>query len=254
MVKRKKTKIENLFNLNRYKKRQGAKDIMHAHDKVDFEQLKNIMIEGTRPEMFQSHMKKDLNEHMLHLRTAFHGQPELLNYHAQLIVLIRREADLEKNYAKFKHLWESEADFLLEHLNMRWLIAAIDTFIDHDPDEMVKAILLNAVMMINTIKLYETERHLLKINDSDENNYDEERLAPAQANCFNLFDELPSFRIGIDDTLRNMRWRIDETAKSRSLAHQILTNVFDRVNERGSVYTRFRNRHIKPRNAWWSEE
>lgn len=253
MVKRKSTEFENLFNLNRYKKRQGAKKIMKQMDEVDFEVLKSTIIEGERLAMFQSYMIKDLQEHMAHLRTAFHGQPELLYYHAQLIVLIRREADLQTNYAKFKQLWESECDFLLEHLNMRWLIAGIDTFIDHDPDETVKAISLNAVMMINTIKLYETERYLLKIDDTDETDYDKERLIPAQKNCFNLLDELPSFRIGIDDTLRNMRWRMDETARSHPLAHKILTNVFDRVNERGSVYTRFRNRHTKMRNAWWSE-
>lgn len=253
MVRRKTSKFENFFNFNRYKKRQGASELMAQLDGVDINALKKTIIAGERPEMFQSHMYKDFERHMTHLKTAFQGQPELLYYHAQLIVLIRREADIKTNFAKFRSLWQQEADFLLEHLNMRWLIAAIDTFIDHDEDPTVRAILLNAVMMINTIKLYETERHLLQIDDKIETDYDEVRLIPAQKDCFNLFDELPSFRIGIDDTLRNMRWRMDEVAKPYPLAHKILINVFDRVNTRGSVYTRFRNRHIKPRNAWWSE-
>ena len=253
MVKRKRNKIENLFNLNRYRKRAGAKEIEAHLEKVNYETLKNTIIPGEKPDMFQSHMFKDLKEHMAHLKTAFNGQPEILFYHAQLIVLLRREADTARNYQLFKQLWLAEQDFLLEHLNMRWLIAAIDTFIDHDPSIAVRSILLNAVVLINTIKLYETERHLLKVDDTDGTDYDSERLVPTRKNCFNLFDELPSFRIGIDDTLRNMRWRIDEVGKADPFAYKILINVFDRVNERGSVYTRFRACHEKPRNAWWSE-
>lgn len=237
-MKRKTGQLENFFNLNRYKKRRGAKAIRQSLNDVDFETLKSTLIDGERPRMFQSYMIKNLNDHMRHLRTAFHGQPELLFYHAQLIVLIRREADLSRNYADFKLLWTCESDFLLEHLNMRWLIAAVDTFIDHDPDETVRAIMLNAVMMINTIKLYETERHLLNIDDTDENDYDDARLTPARRNCFNLFDELPSFRIGIDDTLRNMCWRLDAVSKQRPLAGKILKHIFERVNNRGIVSIR----------------
>ena len=129
----------------------------------------------------------------------------------------------------------------------------IDTFIDHDPDIVVRSILLNAVVLINTIKLYETERFLLETDGQQSDDYDEERVTTAKADCFNLLDELPSFRIGVDDTLRNMRWRLDDVGKAQPFAYNILLNVFDRVNTRGSAYTRFRERHEKQRNAWWSE-
>ncbi len=253
MVKRKKTKLENLLNLNRYRKRLGAKQIKSELKNVDYEELKSNIIPGEKPEFLHTNMLKDIKEHLAHLKTAFHGEPELLFYHAKLIVLIRREADLKENFEAFKCLWESEHEFLLEHLNMRWLLSAIDTFIDHDPSVTMRSILLNAVVLINTIKLYETERYLLKIDDADETSYDLERQELTRTSYFHLFDELSSFRIGFDDTLRNMRWRLDDVSSYEPLAHKILINVFDRVNERGSVYTRFRARHEKPRNAWWSE-
>lgn len=252
MVKRKKTKVENFFNFNRYRKRLGADKYVAETKTVNFDQLKTTIIPGERPEMFQSYMLKDLNEHMAHLKTAFHGQPELLYYHAKLIVLIRREADIATNFAAFEALWELESDFLLEHLNMRWLISACDTFIDHSKDMVLKSILLNVIMMINTIKLYETEYFLLGLENVSPTDYLPEQLDNTR-HCFNLFDELPSFRVGVDDSLRNMRWRMEETSQKHPLAHQILINVFDRVNEKGSVYTRFKAMHTKPRSAWWSE-
>ena len=254
MAARKKTTLENLFNLNRYKKRQGARKISQQLSAVDLTALKNTIIPGTPPDNFQSYMIKDLTQHLEHLKNNFIGKPEICYYHATLIVLLRREADIAENFARFKHLWASESDFLLEHLNMRWLIAAVDTFIDHDPDETVRAICLNAVILINTIKLYETERFLLDIEKTTEADYDKQRFNTTKDNCFDLFDELPSFRVGVDDTLRNMRWRIDDLSKARPLAGKILLNIFDRVNTRGSAYTRFRARHEKQRNRWWDDD
>ncbi|WP_227430613.1 hypothetical protein [Psychrobacter sp. I-STPA6b] len=252
MVKRKRSKFENFFNLNRYRKRQGATVISQQLAEVDYEQLKTTIITGEPVENFQSLMIKDLNEHLEHLKLNFIGQPEICYYHAKLIVLIRREAQTKQNFARFNELWHQQADFLLEHLNMRWLISACDTFIDHSDDETLKAILLNAVTMINTIKLYETEYFLLNLQDTTPADYVPKQLHKAQ-HCFNLFDELPSFRVGVDDTLRNMRWRMDEITQDHPLAHKILTHIFDVVNTQGSVYTRFRACHHKPRNAWWSE-
>lgn len=251
MVTRKKTKLENLFNFNRYKKRRGAKAYQKQLDQPDYEQLKNNIISGHPPTNFQSYMIKDLNEHMAHLKTAFIGKPEILYYHAQLIVLLRRESHVEENFIIFKNLWRDESAFLCQHLNMRWLIAAADTFIDYETDSTVSALLLNAVVLVNTIKLYETEYHLFDINSKNIKNYNLSRLEEVGENCFDLFDELPSFRIGVDDTLRNMRWRLETISKPHPVAHQLLFEIFNRVNTNDNVYKRFRDCHKKPRTAWW---
>jgi len=252
MLRRKKSKLESFLNFNRYKKRRGAENYEQIFKEIDYTKLKNDIIPGDSPKQFQSYMIKDLNEHMVHLKTGFAGKSELLYYHAQLIVLLRRGADVKSNFLLFDDLWKNESDFLCANLNMRWLIAAADTFIDHDADAITSALMLNAVILINTIKLYETERYLYNIESKQSKDYDLEKLDPISKNCFDLFDELPSFRVGVDDTLRNMRWRIEAIAQSRPLAHQLLLEVFDRVNKHDSVYKRFRECHQKPRTAWWS--
>ena len=251
-MQRKKTALENLFNLNRYRKRKGSSAISDSFKNVDYQQLKNTIIVGEPDLTFQGFMKKDVNEHLEHLRNNFLGQSELCFYHAKLIVLIRREAQLTENYARFEDLWHTEADFLLEKLDMRWLISACDTFIDHSNNDTFRAILLNAVILVNTVKLYETENFLLGHTDIKVEDYLPEQLEKGK-NCFNLFDNIPSFRVGVDDTLRNMRWRMEDVAKSEPLAHQILSTIFERITSKGSVYTRFRQAHIKDRNAWWHE-
>lgn len=44
-------------------------------------------------------------------------------------------------------------DFLCQHLNLRWLISACDTFIDHDSDPTLRALMLQGVLLVNTVKL-----------------------------------------------------------------------------------------------------
>lgn len=251
MVTRKKTKLENLFNFNRYKKRRGAKAYQEKLGQPNYKTLKTNIISGNPPTNFQSYMIKDLNEHMAHLKTAFIGKPELLYYHAQLIVLLRRESHVEENFVRFKDLWKNESAFLCKHLNMRWLIAAADTFIDYEKNTTVCALLLNAVVLVNTVKLYETEYHLFDVNNKGIENYNSSRLKEVGEKCFDLLDELPSFRIGVDDTLRNMRWRLEAISKPHPIIHQLLFEIFNRINTHDSVYKRFRDCHKKPRTAWW---
>src|SRR5205085_10868877 len=58
-------------------------------------------------------------------------------------------------------LWAEEFEFLTAHLNSRWLISACDTFADHGSDTQKAAAML-LVVLINTVKLAETERLALR--------------------------------------------------------------------------------------------
>jgi hypothetical protein len=99
----------------------------------------------------------DLFEHFDILRQDFAGQPLLCFAHAQLIVCVRRRLDLEETLPAFLKLWATESDFLAARLNSRWLISACDTFTDHGSD-LQKAAAMILVVLINTVKLAETER------------------------------------------------------------------------------------------------
>ena len=104
---------------------------------------------------------KDADEHISRLRAEFAGLPEICHTHASLIVRIRRKIDLESTLTAFFELWSSKADELAAHLSSRWLVSACDTFADYGtPFQRAGALILSAT--INTLKLAETERLLLR--------------------------------------------------------------------------------------------
>lgn len=247
MPVRKKSKFEQWFSFSRHQRRFGADKVYAQFNDVDLDKLKTTRIEGT--ELTYTHgSAKDLNEHIEQLKQEFVGQPQLNHYHASLIVLIRREVDSQNNYAKFKALWLAERDFLLRSLNIRWLISACDTFIDFDEDACLKATLMNAVVLINTLKLQETERFLCD-QSITENPEHQQHL---QHQRYALFDGTSAFAVGTDDTLRNMRWRLEKVCEIHPLG-QIVIEIFDRLqrDENNNVYSRFKQRHTREKTRWW---
>ena len=67
-----------------------------------------------------------------------------------------------------------------------------------------------------------------------------------------LFDGLSAFIPGTDDTLRNMRWRMDEVCAQHPLG-VVVQEIFDRLQREGhdNVYLRFRQRHTRDKTSWW---
>ncbi len=247
MPPRKKSKFEQWFSFSRHKRRFGADKVYQTLANRNIEQLKTTIIQGDTI-TYTYGSATDLNEHIQNLKQEFIGQPELNHFHASLIVLIRRDIDVDKNYQTFKELWLTERDFLLEHLNTRWLISACDTFIDYDEDKTLQAILMNAISLINTIKLQETE-HLLCQTHYQENEQIKQQL---QHERVALFDGTSAFAVGTDDTLRNMRWRLDKVCAYHELG-QIVIEIFERLQsqQNHNVYSRFRQRHTRERTRWW---
>jgi len=247
MPVRKKSKFEQWFSLSRHQRRFGAEKIYAQFGQTDLNQLKNTVIDGDQIQ-YTHGSAKDLNEHIEQLKQEFVGQSALNHFHASLIVLIRREVDVQNNYAKFKALWMTERDYLINSLNTRWLISACDTFIDLEEDPLLQAILMNAVVLINTIKLQETERFLceqsLEVNPQHHALLQQQRYA--------LFDGTSAFTVGTDDTLRNMRWRLEQVCKAHELG-QIVMKIFDRLQleQNENVYSRFKQRHIRDKTRWW---
>lgn len=247
-MKRKRTRWQNWFSFNQHKRRFGAVAVADALNNVDIAALKTTTILGDAP-TYTYGSAKDIGEHIDNLRAEFIGQSEIAYYHAKLIVLIRRDYQTDKHFAEFTTLWAQEADFLCQHLNTRWLISACDTFIDHSEDKLLKATLLNASVLINTIKLCESERYLTAsegalVIEARKTSLQHERLA--------LFDGTSGFAVGTDDSLRNMRWRLDAVASNHELGGKILTQVFENAQHHDTIYSRFRARHTRDKTAWWT--
>lgn len=252
-MKRRKSAFEKWFSLSRHRRRLGAGALDAVLELENLQALKERLVAaGDGKERVYAHgSAPDLSEHMVRLRGEFVGQPELLYRHAQLIVLIRREVDVRANYQRFEQLWLAETPFLSTRLDLRWLVAACDTFIDQAQDPVLRAVALCAVVLANTVKLQETERFLqgADVVSAPEQS---EALDTLHTQRVNLFDGLSAFIPGTDDTLRNMRWRLDDVCALHPLG-VVVQEVFERLQREGhdNVYLRFRQRHTRDKTRWW---
>lgn len=244
MARRQKTRFEKFFSMNQHRKRWGATS--NSLGNHDLTALKNQIIDEGKPEQTYG-SDKSLEGHLANLRREFSGQSELLFYHAKLIVLLRREFQLEKTYSEYVELWESEAEFLLKGLNLRWLVSACETFADHDKDVSVQAVALQGSLLANIVKIYETERLL---NGSKESKLNEAKAAQLHDHLEPLFGGMSCFAVGTDDTLRNLRWRLDHMFKT-NLVGQILKEIFSRLQIEDTAFNRMRQAHKRERTSWW---
>jgi len=246
MTKRNKSKFEKWFSLSRHKRRTGAKKLSLLVS-TEFKSQRKQIIPGD--EVTYTHgSSKSIEGHFSALREEFVGQSELCYTHAKIIALIRREFKADNHFEVFEQLWAEEKEHLLENLNTRWLIAATDTFADYSDDDAIKGLSIACVCLLNTVKLQESERFITNAKDCEDDQEKINRLDNEER--FALFDGTSVFKFGTDDTLRNMRWRIDMAAKL-NVAGEILLEIFKRLQKFDTVYKRTKDRHVRNNTGWW---
>lgn len=237
-------------------KRLNAGNIIKGFDNKSSDEMKSTTI--TEPmcdlEAISSRPRiKDLQSHLDNLKHQFIGQSELCFYHATLIVLLRRGYKIDSTFADFEALWTTEMDYLLEHLSLRWLISACDTFIDHSKDNTRAAILMNAVTLVNTLRIYETKHFLQNTSDNQTPFFVQKNIETLYHGDLPLYDGLTYFRINSDDTLKNMRSRYESFIKKDQLAATILLSIFDRFQTNKSAFATIRSLHKSERSQWWND-
>jgi hypothetical protein len=183
--------------------------------------------------------KMELGEQLHALACEFSGQPVLNLYHAALIVHVRRELDAEVNFERFRRIWADEAAHLLSSLNARWLVSACDTIADFDPDATERAGAIAAVLLVNTVKLYETER--LAIGATGH------QYRKVWGRGQGLFDGLTPYAIGHGDMVKNM---LDRVRHTPGLCGRILNELIRRLLVHDTVFHRFGAVHRLERTAW----
>jgi len=245
-MKRNKLKIEKIFSFSRYRRRFGALDVSSKVN-LNFENQKQVTINTGRSE-YTHGSSNDISKHFEDLSHEFEGKSELCLTHAKIVVLIRREYKTSKYFKIFVSLWNKHYKFLLENLNSRWLISAADTYTDHSSDESEKEIALMANIFINTLKLYESERFLLNLSDCEDNQLKQKQLDDGIR--FPLHDGLSVFKFGTDDTLRNMKWRIDKI-KKKNIPARIFYELFKRAQNFDTAFLRAKKRHNRIKTEWW---
>ena len=244
MATRRKTKLENLFSFKQFKRRLGYKEF--KRDNVDYKELKSAIIYSEKTE-YTHGSKNDIKSHLANLRKEFNGKTELEYYNAELNVFLRRSINCKDTFKKLTDLWENESDFLIQNLNTRWLISTADSFIDHDANPLSRAFAFSAVCLVNSCKLCETERFA---SNSESTEYDPNKLEQLKKERIPIFDGLSAFTIGTCDTLRNMRWRLDALEEPMP-SYLILREIFDRINNFETVYSRMSKKHTNKNTIWW---
>lgn len=184
-----------------------------------------------------------LEDHFAMLVRAFCGQPQLLLYHALLIVLLRRRIDADAGWTRYQALWRREGAFLAERLDMRWLVSACDTFIDFSPDPGERALALSGTLFANTLKLYETERWAVGTREADPAYQPIDRRV-------DLFDGMTAFVIGQGDMVLNLHRRAAAVTRDATPCALILDALLRRASQHDTVFRRLRRRHTHAATAW----
>ncbi len=245
-----KRKLQKLFTSEKH---LGAKQLLRHYAHQDTDRMKaKIIHTDTINQCYESKKIRDLHEHLEYLKNEFEGQSELCYYHATLVVLLRRRYNVTVTYAKLQALWESESHYLLENLSLRWIISACDSFIDYDSNATRRAILMNAVTLINTLRVGETQLFLTHEKTENKTHVCEEKLEAQYQRLWALYDGLTYFRAGADDTLENMRHRYESFRQEDELATRILLTVFSRVHQYDNAFGIMKTlNHARP--DWWSK-
>lgn len=197
------------------------------------------------------HKTKDLEGHLNNLKYQLIGQSELCFYHMALIILLRRKYKTDKTFVEFERLWTTETAYLLKHLSLRWIISACDTFIDHTDDITRAAILMNVTTLMNTLRVYETKHFLQLPSNSKPLTLISDKIDRLYRGNLPLYDDLTYFRVGSDDSLKNMRRRYENFYNTDKLATTILLSIFDKLQNNDSAFSTLRSLHKNDRSKWW---
>lgn len=189
---------------------------------------------------------EQLDRRLRMLSQEFLERRRLEFLHAILVVLIRRRVALKRARRLFFDLWEREAEFLCDHLTLRWLASACDTVCDHPRDKMEATVAVSTSMLINTIKLYETERFTLQ-----DRTVSTERLAALKGRRVELFSGLTAYGVGRGDMISNLKRRIEATRQGDAgFVSRIFFAVVDRAFQESTVFSRMRAVHTNDATKW----
>lgn len=228
----------------------SSQDQLEFSGEVDLARLKSKVLDLGPREMSFARLD-DLDAHLGMVAQEFSGRPAILFYNAWLIVHLRRFG--AEHWPAFQRLWATEAQYLVDELDSRWLVSACDTFIDMSENAEDVGHALAATLLAATVKLHETER-LLDRPDVNRRRprwlggQARHRLPPGKTD---LFDGLTAYSVGHGDLMRNLADRIARvTGRSDRPTALILREVFRRMHAHDTVFRRFRDVHSNPKTHW----
>lgn len=107
------------------------------------------------------------------------------------------------------------------------------------------------VTLINTLRAYETKNFLQLPNQVKCIPLVDDKVTMLYQGDLPLYDDLTYFRIGGDDSLKNMRRRYEKFYEVDYLANTILLFVFDKLQTHDNAFYTLRLLHKDERSRWW---
>jgi hypothetical protein len=184
---------------------------------------------------------EDLSVQLGRLEREFAGEPQIELFHAVLNMLVRRRLQASEAYRQFETLWREHGDYLLAKLSARWLISACDTIMDCAKDGRERAIACVGATLMNTIKLYETER----LGNGPPRATLQELPDPIP-----LFDGMTSFAVGGGDMIYNLRRRVKALCEEGGIASRIVLELLRRADRNDTIYRRLAAVHRVHETRW----
>ncbi len=102
--------------------------------------------------------RSDFHRKRYALRREFIDAPELVFLNGFLISHLRKTSWPQDAPALFQRIWAEHGDFLIQHLDQRWLVSTIITFGDHGVTQTQRSLGLSMGVLFGMMKLYESER------------------------------------------------------------------------------------------------
>ncbi len=205
---------------------------------TSIEDMKSTVVQAER-HWLMTQALPDTYQHIRALREEFTGDAEIKFFHAALIVKIRREKDLTESLLAFRSLWNAEGFYLLKNLSSRWILSALDTFIDHgDAHERAQALAI--VTFFNMLKMAETE-HRLRGSDT----YKPEGIAENTNDYPLLWDGVRAFHLTDDDTFANIVRRIRKTLSHTPLFFLAFETLLIKATNANTMLSRMSQHHLR---------
>ena len=135
----------------------GMDEVLRRVASQGFEALRDAPAHAPPPAAPET-TPKTASAKYLELCGEFAGQPEILALHALTIAASRRADPPEIARTLFLSLWRDHARFLLDHLDRRWQLSALQTFRDFGDTEAQRQSATGLTVFFALTKLYETER------------------------------------------------------------------------------------------------
>jgi hypothetical protein len=212
--------------------RETVQTLFAPSNSIDFKALRSIAVDRGEPVRARGR-RPDFADHLQMLAQEFSGQPVLHFYHAALNAHIRREIQLEDSLKRFWDMWHSEKEYLLKNLNSRWLKSSSDTILCHAACDIERAAATAGSLLINTIKLYETERLAIGV----------EERPYAKVGTQPLFDGITAFVIGSGDMFVDLVDRSCRPYPADKISPRIMQELIKRAFSNPTVFNRLLKVH-----------